>query len=174
MPFEGLFTEVSLHSQEVNKTTDFKTTNSVLIEVIEAGDKFCKLYEDVTLQALKHYELSNRTGSAQAMTADLAALYTLIPFIVCITIRHQKQYQKAVSLLEKLSITTTDHGWSTIDCALMKLYAQCLHETGDIKGHVTILLKLLLHRQVLGPSEGTQFLTELEQDLARTDARIIS
>ena len=67
-----------------------------------------------------------------------------------------------------------DHGWSTIDCALMKLYAQCLHETGDIKGHVTILLKLLLHRQVLGPSEGTQFLTELEQDLARTDARIIS
>jgi hypothetical protein len=82
VPFEGLFTEVSLHSQEANSTTDFKTTNSVLIEVIEAGDKFCKLYEDVTLQALKHYELSNRTGSAQAMTADLAALYTLVPSIV--------------------------------------------------------------------------------------------
>lgn len=75
-----------------------------------------------------------------------------------------------MSLLEKLSITTADHGWSTIDCALMKLYAQCLRETGDFTGQITVLLKLLLHRQVLGPNEGARYLNELEQALAKSDA----
>lgn len=172
VPFEGLFTEVSLDAPEARHNSDFKTTNPVLKEVIETGDKFLKLYEDITLQALKNYELSNRAGSAQAMTADLAALYASVPVVIYITIRHQKQYQKAVSLLEKLSIITADHGWSTIDCALMKLYAQCLHETGNFKGHITILLKLLLHREALGPNEGAQFLDELERNLSQTDASI--
>jgi len=74
-----------------------------------------------------------------------------------------------VSLLEKLSITTTDHGWSAIDCALMKLYAQCLRETRDITGQITVLLKLLLHRQALGPNEGACYLNELEQALTQSD-----
>lgn len=75
-----------------------------------------------------------------------------------------------MSLLEKLSITTTDHGWSAIDCALMKLYAQCLRETGDLTGQITVLLKLLLHRQTLGPNEGARYLNELEQALTQSDA----
>lgn len=70
--------EVSLNSPEGKSDSDFKTTNPVLKEAIEDGEKFCKLYDDITLQALKHYELSNRMGSAQAMTADLAALYTSV------------------------------------------------------------------------------------------------
>lgn len=76
MPFEGLFTDVSLDLADAKSESNFKTTNTILKEVIEDKDKFCKLYEDITLQALKNYEQSNRSGSAETMTADLAALYT--------------------------------------------------------------------------------------------------
>jgi hypothetical protein len=76
VPFEGLFTDVSLDPADAKSESNFKTTNTILKEVIEDKDKFGKLYEDITLQALKNYELSNRSGSAETMTADLAALYT--------------------------------------------------------------------------------------------------
>jgi hypothetical protein len=82
VPFEGLFTEMSLDLPEERSINDFKTTNPILKEVIHDGDKFCKLYEDITLQALQNYEMSNRAGSAQTMTADLAALYELVPLVV--------------------------------------------------------------------------------------------
>lgn len=50
----------------------------------------------------------------------------------------------------------------------MKLYAQCLRETGDLTGQITVLLKLLLHRQALGPNEGARYLNELEQALTHS------
>ena len=78
MPFEGLFTDVSLESPDTKSDSDFKTTNSVLQKVLDDKDTFCKLYEDTTLQALLNYELSNRSGSAQTMAADLAALYAFV------------------------------------------------------------------------------------------------
>ena len=74
-------------------------------------------------------------------------------------------------MLKKLSITSTDKGWNFIDCALMKLYAQCLRLTGDLNGHINILLKLLQHRSEIGPVDGKQYLDELEEDLVQSNLR---
>jgi hypothetical protein len=55
----------------------------------------------------------------------------------------------------------------------MKIYAQCLQYTGDITGHINILLKLLLHRSEIGHTEGPQYMKDLEKDLSQSDARKI-
>jgi hypothetical protein len=85
---------------------------------------------------------------------------------------HQKQYNKTVTLLKKLSITATDKGWSSIDCVLMKLYAQSLRLTGDLNGHINILLKLLQHRSEIGPLDGKQYIDELEEDFVQSKISI--
>jgi hypothetical protein len=56
----------------------------------------------------------------------------------------------------------------------MKLYAQCLQLTGDIQGHINILLKLLLRRPEIGHVDGPQYMNELEQDLVQYNTRISS
>jgi hypothetical protein len=97
--------------------------------------------------------------------ADLASLYLYFPGSrLC---SHEKQYQKAVSLLEKLPVMTSDQGWTLIECALMKMYAECLQSINDVSGYINILLKLLLHRRELAPSEGEQYMSELEKELSK-------
>ena len=54
----------------------------------------------------------------------------------------------------------------------MKLYAQCLRLTGDLNGHINILLKLLQHRSEIGPVDGKQYLDELEEDLIQSNIGI--
>jgi hypothetical protein len=100
--------------------------------------------------------------------------YTCISLQFLIDSSHQKKYKEAASLLEKLSITSMDRGWSIIDCALMKIYAQCLQHTDDTAGHINILLKLLLHRPDIGPTEGPQYMKELEHDLSQSTTRNFS
>lgn len=87
-------------------------------------------------------------------------------------ISHQKQYNKSTAILKKLSVTATDKGWSPIDCAIMKLYAQCLRLTGDLNGHINVLLKLLQHRSEIGRLDGKQYLDELEEDLVQSNIGI--
>jgi hypothetical protein len=105
------------------------------------------------------------------MTADLASLYLYLLKNCLPHNSHQKKYKEAASLLEKLSITSMDRGWSIIDCALMKIYSQCLQHTGDTTGHINILLKLLLHRPEIEPIEGPQYVKELEHDLSQSTTR---
>jgi len=45
VPFEGVFSDVSLESDETSSTGDFKTTNPVLQQVIKDPTKFAQLYE---------------------------------------------------------------------------------------------------------------------------------
>jgi len=45
VPFEGVFSDVSLDSTEAQTADNFKTTNPVLKDAIENEDKFCELYE---------------------------------------------------------------------------------------------------------------------------------
>ena len=56
----------------------------------------------------------------------------------------------------------------------MRLYAQCLHKTGDVNGHISLLLKLLTHRSEIGPRDGKQYVDELEQDLQQSTSSILS
>lgn len=71
-------------------------------------------------------------------------------------------------MLKKIFIATTDRKWNSVDCALMKMYAQCLRLIGDVKGHIDILLKLLHHRTEIGNIDGLQYIAELEEDLLQS------
>ena len=51
----------------------------------------------------------------------------------------------------------------------MRMYAQCLRLTGDLNGHINILLKLLQHQSEIGDIDGKQYLDELEEDLIQSD-----
>jgi hypothetical protein len=66
----------------------------------------------------------------------------------------------------------SDQGWRVMECALMKMYAECLQVTGDTAGHINILLKLLLHRREISSSEGEKYMCDLEQDLVQFKKRI--
>jgi len=50
----------------------------------------------------------------------------------------------------------------------MKLYAECLQKTGDINGHINLLLKLLAHHSEIGPLDGKQYVDKLEEDLQQS------
>ena len=99
------------------------------------------------------------------MTADLAALYLYLPSLYLFKGSHQSKYEKATLYLKKLCVKSANKSWSSIDCALMRLYAQCLQKTGDINGHITVLLRLLGHRPEIGPIDGKQYVDELEEEL---------
>jgi len=45
VPFEGIFEETSLESNEKSVTDNFKTTNPILEEAIKDKTKFGQLYE---------------------------------------------------------------------------------------------------------------------------------
>ena len=49
----------------------------------------------------------------------------------------------------------------------MKMYGQCLRLAGDMKGHIDILLKLLLYRKEIGPVDVKQHLKELEEAITQ-------
>jgi len=87
---------------------------------------------------------------------------------------HQKNFEKAASLLKELSIASTEHSWSVIECALMKLYAKCLREIGDVDGQINVLLKLILHRSKITHKEGIQYVDDLEQGLSQISTRMSS
>lgn len=51
----------------------------------------------------------------------------------------------------------------------MAMYAKCLRSIGDVQGHVNILLKLLQHRTEIGSVDGSEYVTELEEDLVQSN-----
>ena len=177
MPFEGVFTEVSLDSTENPVVDDFKTTNAVLADAVKGEEKFCELYEvspsNSVIDLEYHVSSARRIRKWQPtwIVREHDRRFSLT-LLVCppkdlVEPSHKKQYQKATLLLEKLSAASMDRGWTMIDCALMKIYAECLRLTGNLKGHIHILLKMLQHRSEISVAEGQKYIDELENDLSQ-------
>jgi hypothetical protein len=59
-----------------------------------------------------------------------------------------------------------------VSYALMKMYAECLRITGNLKAHINILLKILVRRAELAPGDGKTYMDELNNNLTHFSSRI--
>lgn len=106
-----------------------------LILALESSTAFYKAYEDLTAPTLALYVLGERTKSAQAATADLAA------------VRFQsKDYAMAASYFRQLAPFYARGEWTDLELPMLESYAECLNYLDRKEEYISIALKVLSKR----------------------------
>ncbi|KAG6988538.1 hypothetical protein G7Y79_00071g097090 [Physcia stellaris] len=128
--------------------------SKVLREALTSEKSFYSAYESMTALILALDLLGERKKSAEALTADLAAVRF-----------HLKDYSAAASYFRQLAPFYAHGHWNELELVMLDLYAQCLEQLDRKEEYVSIALKIIakqveakrrlgdgLHRQMQKPS----------------------
>lgn len=128
--------------------------SKVLREALSSEKSFYFAYESMTALILALDLLGERKKSAEALTADLAAVRFYL-----------KDYSAAASYFRQLAPFYAHGHWNELEFVMLDLYAQCLERLDRKEEYVSIALKIIakqveakrrlgdgLHRQMQKPS----------------------
>ena len=110
----------------------------LLREALSSEESFYSAYEDMTALTLALDVLGKRKNSAEALTADLAAIRF-----------HVKDYAAAASYFRQLAPFYAQGEWSELELVMLDLYAQCLGHLDRKEEYVSVALKIVA-KQVEG------------------------
>ena len=103
-----------------------------LREALSSEESFYSAYEDMTALTLALDVLGRRKKSAEALTADLAAVRF-----------YMKDYVAAASYFRQLAPFYAQGQWSELELVMLDLYAQCLSHLDRKEEYVSIALKIV-------------------------------
>lgn len=106
--------------------------NEILRAALSSEEPFYAAYEHLTALTLALYVLGDRKKSAEAMTADLAAVRFYL-----------KDYATAASYFRQLAPFYAQGQWSDVEIVMLDLYARCLEKLDRNEEYVNILLKIV-------------------------------
>lgn len=106
--------------------------NELLRETLSSEESFYSAYEDMTALTLALNVLGRRKKSAEALTADLAAVRF-----------HKKDYAAAASYFRQLAPFYAQGQWSELELVMLDLYAQCLNHLDRKEEYVSVALKIV-------------------------------
>ena len=106
--------------------------NKILRTALSSEESFYAAYEHLTALTLALYVLGERKKSAEALTADLAAVRFYL-----------KDYAAAASYFRQLAPFYAQGQWSEVELVMLDLYARCLDKLNRDEEYVNILLKML-------------------------------
>ena len=112
--------------------------HKLLREALSSEESFYSAYEDMTALKLALDVLGKRKKSAEALTADLAAVRF-----------HVKDYAAAASYFRQLAPFYAQGEWSELELVMLDLYAQCLGHLDRKEEYVSVALKIVA-KQVEG------------------------
>ncbi|KAL8783871.1 MAG: hypothetical protein Q9195_009263, partial [Heterodermia aff. obscurata] len=106
--------------------------HKLLREALSSEESFYAAYEDVTALTLALDVLGKRKKSAEALTADLAAVRF-----------HMKDYAAAASYFRQLAPFYAQGEWSELELVMLDLYTQCLGYLDRKEEYVSVALKIV-------------------------------
>ena len=106
--------------------------HKLLREALSSEKSFYSAYEDMTALTLALDILGKRKKSAEALTADLAAVRF-----------HMKDYAAAASYFRQLAPFYAQGQWSELELVMLDLYAQCLGHLDRKEEYVSVALKIV-------------------------------
>ena len=124
--------DVDVSTKEVELSKKKGLRNAALRKALVAEQAFYEFYESLTASTLVMYVLGERKRSAEAMTADIAA------------IRYQlADYAAAAAYFRQLAPFYAKGNWTDLELTMLHLYAQCLRKLERNEEYVGIALKIL-------------------------------
>ena len=105
--------------------------NEELRAALSSEESFYAAYEHLTALTLALYVLGDRKKSAEALTADLAAVRF-----------HLRDYATAASYFRQLAPFYAQGQWNDVELIMLDLYARCLEKLNRDDEYVNILLKI--------------------------------
>lgn len=116
--------------------------NAALQLALTTERSFFEAHESLTASTLALYVLGERRNSAEAMTADIAA------------VRFQLgDHPAAASYFRQLAPFYAKGGWTDVELLMLDLYAQCLRKLERNEEYVGIALKILAKQVQVWKSE---------------------
>ncbi|KAL8396542.1 hypothetical protein RB594_003575 [Gaeumannomyces avenae] len=106
--------------------------NRLLRTALDQKDDFYRLYETLTLKALRHYAVASYTHSVKANTVDMAVLKY-----------HLQEFGEATSHFVNAIPFFAERGWSLLELSMLVMYSTCLKELEKRQDYVKVVLKLL-------------------------------
>ena len=106
--------------------------HKLLREALSSEESFYSAYEEITALTLALDVLGKRQKSAEALTADLAAVRF-----------HVKDYAAAASYFRQLAPFYAQGQWSELELVMLDLYAQCLGHLDRKEEYVSVALKIV-------------------------------
>ena len=106
--------------------------NQKLREALFSDESFYVAYEDLTASTLALDVFGERKKTAEALTADLAAVRFKM-----------EDYAAAASYFRQLAPFYAQGQWRDLEIIMLDLYAQCLDRLDRIEEYVSIVLKII-------------------------------
>ncbi|KAI6380091.1 hypothetical protein MCOR25_001746 [Pyricularia grisea] len=104
----------------------------LLWTALDSKDDFYRLYETLTLKALRHYIVASHFNSVKANMVDMAVLKY-----------HLGEFREAAKYFMDTIPFFGERGWSLLELSLLVMYCKCLEELGHKDDYVKVALKLL-------------------------------
>ncbi|TLS21100.1 uncharacterized protein PpBr36_10609 [Pyricularia pennisetigena] len=104
----------------------------LLWTALDSKDDFYRLYETLTLKALRHYVVASHFNSVKANMIDMAVLKF-----------HLGEFHEAAKYFMDTIPFFGERGWSLLELSLLVMYCKCLEELGHQEDYVKVTLKLL-------------------------------
>ncbi|KAI7920634.1 hypothetical protein M0657_006483 [Pyricularia oryzae] len=104
----------------------------LLWTALDSKDDFYRLYETLTLKALRHYIVASHFNSVKANMVDMAVLKF-----------HLGEFREAAKYFMDTIPFFGERGWSLLELSLLVMYCKCLEELGHQDDYVKVALKLL-------------------------------
>ncbi|TLD14637.1 hypothetical protein PspLS_10965 [Pyricularia sp. CBS 133598] len=104
----------------------------LLWTALDSKDDFYRLYETLTLKALRHYIVASHFNSVKANMVDMAILKF-----------HLGDFHEAAKYFMDTIPFFGERGWSLLELSLLVMYCKCLEELGHQDDYVKVALKLL-------------------------------
>lgn len=106
--------------------------NNMLRAALSSEESFYAAYETITAKTLALYVLGERKKSAEALTADLAAVRFYL-----------QDYPTAAAYFRQLAPFYAQGQWSEVELVMLDLYARCLENLDRKEEYVNIVLKIV-------------------------------
>ena len=106
--------------------------NRLLRTALDQKDDFYRLYETLTLKALRHYAVASYTHSVKANMVDMAVLKY-----------HLREFGEATTHFVNAIPFFAERGWSLLELSMLVMYSTCLKELDKRHDYVKVVLKLL-------------------------------
>lgn len=119
-------------NKETNSSFRQGIRNAALQGAMTTEQGFFDAYEGLTASTLALYVLGERRNSAEAMTADIAAIRFQVG-----------DYSAAASYFRHLAPFYAKAGWTDLELFMLDLYAQCLGKLERNEEYVDTALKIL-------------------------------